>query len=74
MGKWLNTAEAAEYIGVKKDTLRKWVALGLNVPCYRYPTPTSQPRFKPADLDRWLERHRVEPRPLLRAKGLRRVK
>lgn len=58
----LNMHAAAEHLGISWNTLRKWVSLGLNIPCYRYPKPTSPPRFKKEDLDKWLERHRVDAR------------
>lgn len=57
---------AAAYLGVEWDTLRKWVAAGVNVPCYRYPLPTSNPKFKKTDLDRWIDRHRVAARERVR--------
>ncbi|MBE7413878.1 MAG: helix-turn-helix domain-containing protein [Deltaproteobacteria bacterium] len=70
----LTMHQAAEYLGVSWETLRKWVALGLNVPCYRYPSPASPPRFRQADLDEYIERHKIAARePRKRPVGIRRV-
>lgn len=75
MRRMLSMKEAAEYLGVSWETLRKWVALGLHVPCSRYPTPTSPPRFDIAELDKYIKSHRMEARePLRRPQGLSRVK
>lgn len=62
----LSMHAAARYLGIEWDTLRKWVAAGVNVPCCRYPLSTSQPKFKRIDLDRWIDRHRVAARERVR--------
>lgn len=67
----LNQKEAAEYLGVDWETLRKWTSKGLNIPCYRYPDPKrSRPRFRKDDLDKYLERHRVNPRERMKERHL----
>jgi excisionase family DNA binding protein len=50
--KLLSVGEAAEFLGVSTDSLRKWSDQGL-VPVYR--TPGGQRRYSPADLQRFVE-------------------
>lgn len=46
--------EAAEYLGIEPGTLRKWVQ-AKRIPYYSL----GRPKFKRAELDRFIERHRV---------------
>jgi len=45
---WLSTVEAAKYIGVSKNTLRKYVVKGL-VPAHKFGQRLL--KFDPAELD-----------------------
>ena len=57
----LSLKEAAVHLGIEQETLRKWVQRRL-IPHYRYPLPTSRPRFKKTDLDRFIDSHRLDMR------------
>lgn len=46
--RWLSTVEAAKYIGVSKNTLRKYVAKGI-VPAHKFGEKLL--KFDPAELD-----------------------
>ncbi len=50
--RWLDLAEAAEYLGVHFTTLRRWADAG-DVPCIR--TPGGRRRFAAGDLDRFVQ-------------------
>lgn len=66
---FLSQTEAAFYLGIKWETLRKWAALNLNLPVYRFPDPEkSRPKYKVIDLDRYLEKFRTAPRPRMKEK------
>ena len=49
MTKMISLKDAASLLGVKPGTLQDWVARK-DIICYRYPRPTSRPRFKPEDI------------------------
>lgn len=49
---YLQTAAAAEYLGVAQNTLRKWAARG-DIPMHRNPA-NGYRLFKRTDLDRFL--------------------
>lgn len=51
---YLQTAAAAEYIGVAQNTLRKWAARG-EIPMHRNPA-NGYRLFKRSDLDRFLNK------------------
>ena len=51
---YLQTAAAAEYIGVAQNTLRKWAARG-EIPMHRNPA-NGYRLFKRSDLDRFLKK------------------
>ena len=51
---YLQTAAAAEYIGVAQNTLRKWAARG-EIPMQRNPA-NGYRLFKRSDLDRFLKK------------------
>lgn len=61
MNAMITLTEAAEMLGVKPGTLRKWVQKQ-DIACYRYPRPTSRPHFRRADIDVYLKNRRVEAR------------
>jgi len=50
--KWLSLTQASAHLGVHPTTLRRWVDAG-SIPCFR--TPGGHRRFKPADLDAWVQ-------------------
>ena len=51
---YLQTAAAAEYIGVAQNTIRKWAARG-EIPMHRNPA-NGYRLFKRSDLDRFLKK------------------
>jgi excisionase family DNA binding protein len=51
----MSVKEAAVYLGVEPDTLRKWVQKK-QITHYRI---VGRPKFKQADLDRFIEANRV---------------
>lgn len=59
---YMKTAEAADYLGVSQNTLRKWAAQGA-VPMQRNPV-NGYRLFKRADLDKLLQKvaRPVKPR------------
>lgn len=59
--KYIPLNEAAVYLGIKNSTLRKWVQKK-TIPFYRFPCPTSHPRFNIDDLERYTNQHRIEGR------------
>lgn len=62
----LSLKEAAQYLGLSPATLRKLVQNN-KIPHYRLPScegGQSHPKFKVQDLDKWIECHRIEARPL----------
>jgi len=60
---YLQTAEAAEYLGVHHNTLRKWAARG-DIPMHRNPA-NGYRLFKRSDLDVFLKKTAkpVKPKP-----------
>jgi len=62
------TAEAAEYLGVAQNTLRKWAKRG-DIPMHRNPA-NGYRLFRLADLDQFLRRtaRPVTPSPRRKAK------
>lgn len=60
---FMSVKEAAVYIGIKEDTLRKWVQQR-RITFYRV---GARPKFKQQDLDRFLDQHRVPALPRMKA-------
>jgi len=60
---YLQTADAAEYLGVHHNTLRKWAARG-DIPMHRNPA-NGYRLFKRSDLDVFLKKTAkpVKPKP-----------
>jgi len=56
---YLHTAEAAEYLGVHHNTIRKWAARG-DIPMHRNPV-NGYRLFKRSDLDKLLHIARRKP-------------
>jgi excisionase family DNA binding protein len=54
LSQYLKTAEAAEYLGVHHNTVRKWAARG-EIPVHRNPA-NGYRLFRLADLDNFLKR------------------
>jgi excisionase family DNA binding protein len=49
--KWINTDEAAEYLGVKATTIREWIKKNNGIPAYKIGRCW---RFKKTELDKWV--------------------
>ncbi len=58
---YLQTAEAAEYLGVHHNTLRKWAARG-DIPMHRNPA-NGYRLFKRSDLDVFLKKTATPVKP-----------
>lgn len=54
LDEYLQISEAAEYLGVSRNTLRNWDMLG-KLPVYRHPVNNYR-LFKVSDLDKLLKR------------------
>ncbi|XZE20675.1 helix-turn-helix domain-containing protein [Pirellulaceae bacterium SH449] len=52
LSEYMHTAEAAEYLGVHHNTIRKWAARG-DIPMHRNPV-NGYRLFKRQDLDKFL--------------------
>lgn len=49
--KWINTEEAAEYLGVKSATIREWIRKNNGVPAHKIGRCW---RFKKTEIDAWV--------------------
>lgn len=54
--------DAARYLNLGVSTLHKLVQKR-QIACYRFPKPTSRPRFSIKDLDAFVKSRRIEARP-----------
>ncbi len=61
---YLHTAEAAAYLGVAQNTIRKWAARG-DIPMHRNPA-NGYRLFKRVDLERFLRRTAIPVNPTQR--------
>ncbi|WP_237141577.1 helix-turn-helix domain-containing protein [Selenomonas sp. oral taxon 126] len=52
MDKWISIEEAAEYLGVNKDTVRNWIKKDSGIPANKI---GKQWRFKRCELDEWVK-------------------
>ena len=50
--KWIGLDEAAEYLGIKPVTLRKWIKEGKDVPAHKIGRLW---KFKCSELDEWVK-------------------
>lgn len=52
----LTASESATYLGLKPQTLANWRSMGTGPPFYKV---GSMVQYRVADLDEWLEAHRI---------------
>lgn len=52
MDKWIGIEEAAEYLGVNKDTIRNWIKKKNGIPANKV---GRQWKFKRVELDLWIK-------------------
>ena len=52
MDKWISIDEAADYLGVNKDTIRNWKKKENGIPANKI---GKQWKFKRSDLDEWVK-------------------
>ena len=52
MHKWISIDEAADYLGVNKDTIRNWKKKENGIPANKI---GKQWKFKRSDLDEWVK-------------------
>lgn len=52
MNKWIGIDEAAEYLGVNKDTIRNWIKKENGIPANKI---GRQWKFKRSELDDWVK-------------------
>ena len=50
--KWIGIEEAADYIGVNKDTVRNWIKKETDIPAHRVGKLW---KFKKSELDAWIK-------------------
>lgn len=50
--KWINTDEAAEYLGVKATTIREWIKRSNGIPAHKIGRLW---KFKKDELDEWIK-------------------
>ncbi len=50
--KWINTDEAAEYLGVKVTTIREWIKKDNGIPAHKI---VRLWKFKRDELDEWVK-------------------
>lgn len=50
--KWIGIEEAADYIGVNKDTVRNWIRKETDIPAHRVGKLW---KFKKSELDSWIK-------------------
>lgn len=50
--KWINTDEAAEYLGVKATTIREWIKKNNGIPAHKIGRLW---KFKKEELDQWVK-------------------
>ena len=50
--KWINIEEAANYLGVSKDTIRNWIKKNNDIPAHKIGKLW---KFKKTELDDWIK-------------------
>lgn len=50
--KWIGIEQAAEYLGVNKDTIRNWIKKGKGIPAHKIGKLW---KFKASELDAWIK-------------------
>lgn len=50
--KWISISEASDYLGVNKDTIRKWIRNDTEIPAHRIGKLW---KFKRCELDEWVK-------------------
>lgn len=50
--RWISMEEASEYLGVNKDTIRKWIKKGNGIPAHKIGKLW---KFKKTELDSWIK-------------------
>lgn len=50
--KWINIEEAADYLGVNKDTIRNWIRKDNGIPAHKIGKLW---KFKKSELDDWVK-------------------
>lgn len=50
--RWIGIEEAANYLGVNKDTIRNWIKKDTGIPAHRIGKLW---RFKKSELDAWIK-------------------
>ena len=50
--RWIGIEEAAEYLGVNKDSIRNWIKKGNEIPAHKI---GKQWKFKKSDIDNWVK-------------------
>lgn len=50
--KWINLEEAADYLGVNKDTIRNWIRKDKDIPAHKIGKLW---KFKKSELDEWVK-------------------
>lgn len=50
--KWIGIEDAADYIGVNKDTVRNWIKKESNIPAHKVGKLW---KFKRSELDSWIK-------------------
>ena len=67
LSEYMHTAEAAEYLGVHHNTIRKWAARG-DIPMHRNPA-NGYRLFKRSDLERFLKMAAIPMTPVANKKN-----
>lgn len=50
--RWINIEDAADYLGVNKDSIRNWIKRGTEIPAHKI---GKQWKFKKSELDEWVK-------------------
>ncbi len=50
--KWIGIKDAAEYLGVNKDSIRNWIKKESGIPAHKI---GKQWKFKKSELDAWIK-------------------